>query len=140
MPKIYRTMLDDGGKPKVGSKSKMLGVRIAPNPHPDIPVDVHGNVHPATGGMSVAPEWKKLPWHLIPRRLHPKGRGGNDLICWRFSDGEFDKDALNAALALRPDPGGPAKHGFVEPSHVMTIGEYQAALAATRDDWIQDES
>jgi hypothetical protein len=56
MPKIYRTMLADGGKPKVGSASKLLGVRFAPNPRADIPVDEHGNVHPETGGMSVAPE------------------------------------------------------------------------------------
>jgi hypothetical protein len=133
-------MLAEGGKPKIGSESKMLGVRIAPNPHADIPVDENGNVHPETGGMSVAPEWRSLPWHLIPRRLHRRGRGGNNLICWRLGAGVFEEAPLNADLALRPDPAAPAEHGFVEPTHVMAIAEYQAALAGTRDDWIQDES
>ena len=140
MPKIYRTMLVEGGKPKVGTESKMLGVRVAPNPHPDIAVDEHGTVHPATGGMSVVPEWRELPWHLIPRRLHPRARGHDDLVCWRLGDGLFERNALNGDLILRPDPDMPTTHGFVEPANAMAIAEYQGALVATRDDWIRDES
>ncbi len=140
MPRIFRSMLADGAKPRVGFESKMLGVRIAPNSHADIAVDENGNVHPNTGGMSVVPEWRKLPWHLIPKRLDKRGRGPVGLICWRLGTGDFKDDRINEALMLRVDPNSPGKHGFVEPGRVMTIAEYQAALAATQDEWIRDES
>ena len=140
MPKIFRTMLADGTKPKVGSESNELGVRTPPNPHPDILVDEERNVHPETGGMSVAPAWRDLPWHLIPRRLHPRARGKNALVCWRLGDGEFASSVVTGDLKFRTDPSDPRKHGFVEPSRVMTIEEYREALAGTRDDWIQDEN
>jgi hypothetical protein len=133
-------MFAEGGKPKVGSESKMLGVRITPNPHADIPVDGNGNVHPETGGMSVAPAWRKLPWHLIPRRLDRRGCGHDDLVCWRFGDGDFEIGNLNDDLVLRPDPNQLDKHGVVEPARLMAIAEYQGALAATCDQWIKDES
>lgn len=38
MPLIYRAMLKDGDKPRVGSKKNMLGVRVPPDKPFDIPV------------------------------------------------------------------------------------------------------
>ena len=143
MPKIYRTMLTDGGKPKVGSESKMLGVRIAPNPHADIPVDEHGNVHPETGGMSVAPAWRKLPYFLIPKRLkalRPDACGSNHVACWSLGEGLFKQGDMSDKLVLRPDPEDPARHGFVEPKGEMSIDTYQDALAETREHWVIDEA
>lgn len=140
MPKICRSMLEDGGKPKVGPEGKMLGVRVAPDPRPDIAADANGNVHPHSGGMSVAPHWRKLPWHLIPKRLDPRGRGNDDLICWRFGQGTFADGKISDDLAFRIDPKQPHRHGTVEPVRIMALTEYQTALAATRDDWVRDES
>ena len=143
MPKIFRSMLEDGGKPKVGSASKMLGVRVAPNTPPDIPVDGNGDVHPKSGGMSVAPDWRKLPDHLIPRRLKqfiPRARGRDDLVCWRLGDLDFLDGQPIGLLVLRVDPARTDKHGFVEPASLMSIVDYQCALASTRDDWIPDEN
>jgi hypothetical protein len=140
MPRLFRSMIAEDGKPKVGAEAKMLGVRVAPHPHPDIPVDPTGIVNPNSGGMSVAPEWRKLPWHLIPKRLHPRGRAHSDVKCWRLGDGEFKDGAVNPDLFFRLDPAAPEKHGVVEPARTMTIAEYQAALAATRNDWALDEN
>lgn len=139
MPKIFRSMLEDGGKPKVGSEGKLLGVRIAPDPRPDIAADGNGAVHPKTGGMSVAPDWRKLPDHLIPRGLIPRARGRDDLVCWRLGDLEFLDGQPIGSLVLRVDPAPSDKHGFIEPAKLMSIVDYQSALAATRDYWIRDE-
>ena len=143
MPKIFRSMLADGGKPKVGSKGKLLGVRIPPDPNADLPVDPNGKVQPQTGGMSVAPDWRKLPDHLIPRRLKrliPRARGRDDLVCWRLGDAEFLDCQCIALLVLRVDPAQPDKQGFIEPASPMSIADYRSALASTRDDWIPDEN
>ncbi|MBI3821473.1 MAG: hypothetical protein HY289_02210 [Planctomycetes bacterium] len=143
MPKIFRSMHDDGGKPKVGSGSKMLGVRGPPDPHADLPVDPNGNVHPQTGGMSVAPDWRKRPYFLVPMRLRslvPRARGSNDLDCWRLGDGDFETVALTDKLDLRIDQGQPLNHGVVEPKLNMSIVDFQDALAQTCDLWVVDET
>lgn len=142
MPKIYRAMLDDGGKPKVGSGAKMLGVRVAPDPHADIDVDSQGNVHPQTGGMSVAPDWRKLPYFLVPKRLkaiRPDARGSNELVCWSMGAGPFVQGAVNSNLVLRPDQNSSPKHGLVEPAQIMSIAEFQDYLTQTVGEWIRDE-
>jgi hypothetical protein len=136
MPKIFRSMLEDGGKPKVGPEGKMLGVRVAT----DISADPGGNVHPNAGGMSVAPEWRKLPWLLIPKRLDPRGRGAGGLVCWRLGEGEFVEEKINDDLQLRLDPGQLEKHGLVEPTRAISLTDYQSALAATRNEWGRDEN
>ncbi len=100
MPKICRSMLEDGGTPKVGSGGKLLGVRLSTDP-PDIRVDPNGDVHPNTGGMSVAPEWRKLPSFLIPRRLKPllpDACGSNKLVCWTMGEGRFEEGDVNSEL------------------------------------------
>ena len=143
MPKIFRSMLAENGKPKVGSASKMLGVRVPPNPEPDLPVDGNGDVHPKSGGMSVVPDWRSLPDFLIPKRLRalrPDASGSNNLVCWSLGDGAFDEVDLTEKLRLRPDPDDPAGHGFVEPNHTMTVQRFQESLAETRDQWIKDET
>jgi hypothetical protein len=139
MPKICRSMVEDVGKPMVGPEGRMLGVRVAPNPQPDIPVDPNGNVQPNSGGMSVAPEW---PYFLVPRRLRAirsDARGRNDLVCWSMSEGPFERGDISDGLLLRPDPDNPSKHGFVEPAREMSIDEFQECLAQTRDQWVRDE-
>jgi hypothetical protein len=138
MPLIYRAMFSDGGKPRI-SPSKGLGVRVPPDPNADIVVQ-SGTVQPATGGMSVAPEWRALPFFLVPKRLislYPGARGSDSLCCWRMGTGPFQDDPLAERLRLRVDG---SDHGLVEPDQPMPLVEYQNALKATQDQWRVDEA
>lgn len=75
---------------------------------------------------------------MIPARLHalvPDAVGDDRLFVWAMGDGPFASGAVAPGLVLRVDPDDP-KHGFIEPQSIMTIEEYQAALAGTRDQWV----
>jgi hypothetical protein len=142
MPLVYRAMLADGDRPQVGPAALALGVRVPPDEHADIAVSVDGLVEPRTGGMSVAPAWRMLPVHRIPRRLRtkfPRAAGKNECYLWRMGDGPFTEGAFADDLFFRTDPEKPHKHGFVEPAVKMSTAEYQAALAAIRHQWKIDE-
>jgi len=139
MPRIYRAMSEQGGKPMVGPSARSLGVRVPPLPTYDIPMEANGTVRPGTGGMSVAPTWRELPPHRIPMRLRALAQDacGNDAdACWRMGEGPFEHAQVTPALNLRPDS---PRHGLVEPAVVVSVAEYQADLAATRDQWVVDE-
>ena len=139
MPLIYRTMFSDGNKPVVGSSANTLGVRVAPAVVQDLAVAGDGSVQPGTGGMSVAPAWRGLPDHRIPRRLKakcPQATGNDKLHCWRMGDGPFVACALTSDLLLAPDS---ASHANVEPARKMPLAAYERALTATQSFWIIDE-
>lgn len=147
MPRFYRSMLIEDGKPKVGAGGKLLGVRVPPvvgNAKPDLEPGENGIVQPRSGGMSVRSNWRQLPLHLIPRRLNSvttgitEATGSNALHCWRFGEGDFADDIISGSLCLRVDnPSG--GHGVVEPIDAMHIDEFQSQLATTRSDWTIDE-
>jgi hypothetical protein len=142
MPLVYRAMLADGDRPEVGPAALALGVRVPPDEHADIAVGEDGLVETRTGGMSVAPGWRLLPIHRIPRRLRakfPRAAGKNIVFLWRMGDGPFTEGPFADRLLFRADPEKPERHGFVEPATRMPADEYQEALAATRDQWILDE-
>lgn len=142
MARIYRSMFADGDKPMVGRSATSLGVRIPPDHHPDIVPDAQGIVHPQTGGMSVAPAWRFLPYFRISERLKakvPGARGNPALVCWRIGDGPFEECGISPQLLFRPDPKDPKNHGLVEPAVGMNASAYQAALHATRGHWVRDE-
>ncbi len=135
-------MLADGDKPKIGDTATTLGVRVPPNPKPDIPVDDRGMVRPNTEGMSVSPAISWLPPHRIPRRLrttYPEAKGSNNLVCWRMGEGPFEAGPLAADLFLRLDPVRPTEHAFVEPDREMALTAYRNALSATQEQWVRDE-
>lgn len=137
MPKIYRAMLREGNRPKIGNTADTLGVRIGPGVI-DIGVSA-GAVVPGTGGMSVAPAWRDLPIHRIPRRLVtlcPGACGKNDAACWTMGEGAFEDGHLTDRLYVRVDT---RTHGMVEPEESMTLAEYRSSLAATRNLWTIDE-
>jgi len=139
MPRIYRAMLEEDGKPAVGPTKKTLGTKIRPDKRDDIAADENNLVHPETGGMSVSPNWRSLPVHRIPRRLTAKCRGvagRDDYVCWRMGDGEFEERLIADKLKLVVDSPG---HGTVQPIQSMPAEAYQAAIAATRDEWVVDE-
>lgn len=132
----------DDGLPVVGSNSKELGVRVPPNPHGDVDVRADGVVEQNGKGMSVAKHWTCLRSHLIPKRLSPihSGAGGPDyLVCYRHGNGPFIAGALNDDLELCLKPGQ-HQTGNVVPARVMTIEEFQRALAETREVWTVDEA
>jgi len=138
MPLIYRAMLRDGDRPKIGPSKSMLGVKVGNDWHDDIAADENDNVHPAAGGMSVAPAWRVLPAHRIPKRLRslcPQARGSNQLECWRMGAGPFESGAITDELRLTVDS---ARHGVVGPATVLSRSAYEAALAATADQWTID--
>lgn len=134
MPLNFRAMLTDQGKPAIGPTAQSLGVR----PGYDIPLEAGGVVRPGTGGMSVAPDWRKLPVFRIPvrlRHLFPRARGRDPrLRCWRMGDGPFADGPVADGLALRADPTN-TDHGLVEPVTAMALSAYASVLAATRDIW-----
>jgi hypothetical protein len=133
-------MLGEDGKPIVGSDSNMLGVRIPPHKRPDIFPDADGNVSLGVHGMSVAPTWRDLPPFLIPKRLEhlaPDARGRDELICFRYGDGDFIQSPVTEELFLKPNS---PTHGTVQPAYLMSSVDFQASLAATRDDWKVDEA
>src|SRR4051812_21090551 len=131
-------MLEDGGKPVVGNKRDMLGVR---ENGCDITIDPDDVVRPNTGGLSIAPEWRTLPPFLIPRRLAPTkvaaARGNARLAIFRLGSAAFADAELGHSLRLRVTS---SVHGSIEPAQLTTLAKYQAELAATRDDWLIDES
>ena len=137
MPRIYRGMKQDQGKPAIAPTATTLGVRVPT----DIEADANGLVHAETGGMSVSPTLLDLRKHRVPGRLqtiYPAASGNDDLYVWSLGSGEFVGGAVTEQLRLRLDPIK-ATHGFVEPSGTMPLKQYQDALQATQDDWILDE-
>ncbi len=116
---LFRAMRGAGGGPEIGPTARTLGVR----PGVDIPV-CEGCVAPGTGGMSVAPGTPmNLPTHRLPAGL---GGTGRDPL-WGVSS-----DALGPNLRFVQDS---PKHGTIQPGGVMTLEQYQSALAATLKSW-----
>jgi hypothetical protein len=143
MPTVYRSMKAAAdGLPVVGDQSKELGVRVPPNRHADMDVDNAGMVVLNGLGMSVVANWRDLPDHLIPRRLStivPQAAGSNDLRCYRLGEGPFAAGILAAGLELVLKPGS-SRHGNVTPTFAVTVAQFLALLAATRADWVEDET
>lgn len=137
MPLIWRAMRMANGRPEVGRAGNLLGVRVGASETDDIPEE-SGFVQPGTGGMSVSPSLETLPPHRIPRRLRnrfPEATGSNQLYCWSMGEGAFVSGTLAEHLVLRIDPEAPERHGFVEPERRMPVADYEAAIAATQDQW-----
>lgn len=137
MPKIYRVMQEEDGKPRTGASATTLGVRVPQ----DIEPDADGLVEPGTGGMSVSPTLYDLPRRMIPVRLAhlaPGATGRATCRVWSLGDGAFIAAPVAPHLVLRPDPLR-SGHGFVEPAHRMNIQLFETAIQRTRDDWQVDE-
>lgn len=89
--------------------------------------------------MSVSPSFASLPPLRVPERLraHFRGaRGKNEDRVFVMGEGPFEAARLSEKLELLPDRPG---HGVVRPAAVMTIDEYQVALAATAPNWRIEE-
>lgn len=120
---------DTDGLPLVKRSARGLGVRTpleAGSNEPDVTVSVpEDTVQPKQGGMSTAPnDPKNLPPFRRPTTL---GGRSKDPV-W-----EIDSEYLGPNLQLRQDS---PTHAIIEPARPMTLAEYEAALAATRDRWV----
>jgi hypothetical protein len=149
MPKIYRTMFDQGGKPRVGDTWCELGVRppgrFKPSGKPeiaDVDVDANGDVVPNNKGMSVFRSLADLPRlysKLVPIHLAGKIRGAAGLSgvrIWTMGEGNFASGPLSDRLQL-DESGG--LHGSVCPANIMSIATFQTELANTQNSWTIDE-
>jgi hypothetical protein len=131
VPGIYRGMLEENGMPKLGDSPKLLGVRVPPNPNPDIQPDASGNVHPPTRlgsrGLSCAPRVQDLPGHRRP-------------VAWLgtqtqavFKVWTIAEDDLGPDLVAFRDS---AHHITIGPARTMSLDQFRAALAATQSKWM----
>jgi hypothetical protein len=141
MPKLYRSMNEDlDGWPVVDATGRGLGVRGLPvNNVVDVDLDPDGKVILNDKGMSVAPSWRDLPPHLVSRRLKskfPDARGSTQLRCFTMGDGPFQDGPLADGLDLKRDT---PRHGIIVPRTSVSLDQYQADLASTRDLWMIDE-
>ena len=131
----------EDGLPVVGSNSKELGVRVPPNPSPDVDLDRNMQVITNGKGMSVAEHWRYMLGHFVPKRLVPVcpgATGSNKLTCYKFGTGVFASAPLNDELVVVTKQHD-LHAGNVVPSESVPIQQFQAALARTRTQWQPDE-
>lgn len=128
-------------KPIVDASGKGLGVRIVPiNGICDVDLDADGNIVLNGKGMSVAPQWRALPFFLIPKRLRGKceeARGSDQGHCFVMGSGPFENGLVATRLLLHCDR---PNHGNVIPQQLVSSLKFQADIASTRSDWIIDET
>jgi hypothetical protein len=149
MPKIYRAMYEQGGKPRVGDAWCELGVRppgrLKANGKPetnDVDLDANGDVVLNRKGMSVFRSLADLPrlyLKLVPIHLSDKVRGAagmGGMRLWSMGQGPFSSSALTGQLKL-DESGG--MHGNVCPGKAMPLAEFQSELANTQESWTIDE-
>ena len=111
---------EDDGNPRIAANH--LGIRVGT----DIQPDDDRNVRPGTGGMSVTPnDPMDLHQHVRPVEL---GGTGKRPVWW------INDEKLPVNLNYRPDPRS-RTHGFVEPSDLMSIEDYQEAIEGTAPNW-----
>ncbi len=132
----------DDGLPVVGTASRELGVRVPPDPNADVDLDEGGGVILNGKGMSVVANWRNLLPHLVPKRLRPVfpgAAGSNRLACFRLGEGSFIPGSLNDRLSLMLKDHD-TRSGNIVPAEPMSQGELQDALAATRAEWLVDDT
>ena len=137
MPRVFRIMIKEtDGLPTLGQTSSCLGVRSGV----DVDLDAQNNVIVNGKGMSVAPNWRDINVNRIPRRLRtfvPGATGSNNTFCFRAGTGAFAKGAFASGLTLEPDS---PTHGTVAPEQVVPSLPTKGDIAATRPNWIEDET
>ncbi len=126
MPFIFRSMIEAAdGLPELGRSVRKLGVRTGDHTTPDIPAILPDDlVSPGGGGMSVAPD---DPMFLLRHRRPASLRGTGIDPVWALAVSD-----LPAELMLIHDS---TRHALVEPLNVMTLADFEAALAQTRVKW-----
>src|SRR5690242_8474740 len=117
MPKIFRSMKSDGGRPKVGAEPSCLGVRVPD----DIALDDDGTVSPCGRRISENRSLESLSLSRIPKRYRDRvegAKGPNSLSVWTHGRGEFATGPVIPKLLLNVDS---ADHGNVGPAARMPV-------------------
>ena len=144
MPRLVRPMLVDqqDNLPLVGPKGKCLGVRTTGKVQ-DVQLEKDGTVTMNRQGMSVSKTWKGLPAHLVPEHLDNGENGASGIgmaVFVHCLDGEpFREGAVASGLVLCFKQGTTTA-GHVCPEARALLAKFQTDLAATRCDWLIDES
>jgi hypothetical protein len=124
--KLYRRMIaDTDGKPLVGDRFGMLGVRPKGRAgRSDVDAAAPADVVPtaARKGMSVNADVNKVPQPA-----------GDEFVMWVL-DIPDDDPATVLGTELTADPDRPPHH-VIKPAHDMPLADYQQALASTREHW-----
>jgi len=124
---LYRSMAQaEDGWPLLGRSGSRLGVRIPPQPDPDMPV-TWGRIDPLTGGMSVTVDNPEL----LESHRRPEWLSGGTATHPLFRIAESAL-ALGLKLVISEPPLG---HGEVQPARSMSIQLYEALLRETRQRW-----
>jgi hypothetical protein len=133
--------VEPDGLPRVGNRSKCLGVREPPNAHADVDVDETGQVLLNRKGLSVTKDWRDLPGHLIPEHLDDgcNGASGRGMRVSAHGTGTFDEGEVAEGLELLHKTGT-VTAGVVAPTTSVLLAAYQEAITSTRPDWIIDET
>ena len=149
MPRIYRVMREADEKPLVGVESCMLGARLTDLSREDNTEEDNTEnelVEPEKAGLSVGGCVRTTYISILPRRLqtlYPEwargAKGRNSDKVWAMGQGSYLAAPVSADLDLRFRTDDRPGHGLVAPSRKMALEEYQAALAATRDEWEVEE-
>jgi hypothetical protein len=145
--RIVRPMLKDAdGLPLIGTRAKCLGVRPT-GPHADVdlnpPGDVNGNVVSNDKGLSVSADWRTLPGHLIPDHLNDGvngARGKNMAVYVHGNDSDKFVEGVVAPgleMILKAEN---QRAGVIRPIATVPLSHYQADLAATQPNWVNDQS
>lgn len=148
MPRIVRPMKKDpkDGLPVVDTRANCLGARIVGRVV-DVDIDPAGNVVVNRKGLSVSKCWRTLIamglGHLVPEELDDgqNGASGKNMAVYVHGSGSgpFAQGAVAAGLEMCFKTGS-TDTGVVCPVACVTIAQYQADLAATRVDWVEDPS
>src|SRR5688572_15018075 len=113
--------LDVDGKPLVGTKGYMLGVR------PTDPTNT--NRRRRADVAAVHPTDIVSPGEGLSTSTDP------NILKVRSGEGLFEMDAADlVGLGLRENPDHPP-HCLIQPDAPMTLAAFQLALVATRDLW-----
>ena len=146
MPRIVRPMFSDTAdpqRPAVGITKSCLGVRTTGTMQ-DVDLDAGGKVILNCKGLSVSKDWRDLPDFLIPPHLEDElngasGKVGTRVFVHEVVKGPFAQGPVAKGLELFYKVGNTAA-GIVCPTACVLLAQYQADLAATKFNWIIDES
>lgn len=142
MPCVCRVMRPLDNKPEIGTASCMLGARES-----DLGREAATDaVEPEKAGLSVGGCVRTSYLNILPRRLQSlypqwaRGAKGKDSHqVWAMGQGAYEPAPISEDLELRFKTNDRPGHGLVAPSRKMPLEEYQAALAATQNQWKVDE-
>lgn len=148
MPRIVRPMKKDpkDNLPLLGDRASCLGARTTGR-HADVDIDAAGNVVLNRKGISVSQCWRTLIakglGFLVPEELDDgqNGASGKNMAVYVIGNGTgpFAEGTIAEGLRMCFKTGS-TELGVVCPTACVPLAQYQADLAATRGDWIEDPS